>query len=297
MSGKTVYHYCKPKVFEKIIKSKKIWLSDMRKSNDYEEIVGMMEKIFSALPVRLGEERDLFAPVVSNDYRYEKYLLSFVREYWEREISPNALWMAVCFSGAEDDLAQWRGYTERATGFAVGIDLDRAAEEIDKINNSLLELKPIEYGADEQTLYVDRVVSELIESIRSSEGKREDNIELKLRAIVKRWFGKLVLELAYFKNPAFAAEDEVRLCYSRIIKIPELINRSVLSMLDFLHYNVTENDVVAHLEVDFPLDVISRIIIGPMNRATPNDVRMLLATCGFNTDNIEIVRSKTPYRA
>lgn len=294
--GRIVYHYCKPKVFEKIIKSKKIWLSDMRKSNDYEEIVGMVEKIFAALPVRLGEERELFAPVVSHDYRYEKYLISFVREYWEREISPNALWMAVCFSGAEDDLAQWRGYTERATGFAVGIDLDRAAREVDRINNRLIRLRSIEYNKREQEIYVDTVISELIEAIRESSDKNEENIEKKLRSATKRWFKMLVPELAYFKNPAFAAEDEVRLCYSGVIKIPELLNRSVLSALNFLHYNVTENDVVAHLEVDFPDDVISKIIIGPMNRATPNDVRMLLATCGFNTDNIEIVKSKTPYR-
>ena len=296
MASDIVYHYCKPKVFAKIINSKKIWLSDMRKSNDYEEIIGMIDKIFTALPVRLGEERELFSPVVSCDYRYEKYLISFVREYWEREISPNALWMAVCFSGAEDDLAQWRGYTERATGFAIGIDLKRAEEEIEKLNNRLVKLKRTVYSKREQEIYVDTVISDLIEAIRRSEGKSPENIELKLRAIVKRWFSRLVLELAYFKNPSFLAEDEVRLCYSRVIKIPELISGSVLSSLNFLHYNVTDNDVVAHLEVDFPLDVISKIIIGPMNRATPNDVRMLLATAGFDTSKIEIVKSKTPYR-
>ena len=43
VSTEIVYHYCKPKVFAKIINSKKIWLSDMRKSNDYEEIIGMID--------------------------------------------------------------------------------------------------------------------------------------------------------------------------------------------------------------------------------------------------------------
>ena len=297
MSDRIVYHYCRPKVFDKIIKNKKIWLSDMRKSNDYEEIVGMIEKIFAALPARLFEQRDLFSPMISGDCRYEKYLLSFLRDYWECEISPNALWMAVCFSGAEDDLAQWRGYTERASGFAIGIDLDRAEAEINRINHRLIELRKIVYDKDRHEAYVDNVIYDLISSIRRSCDKSEKNIEIKIRAIVKRWFSKLVLELAYFKNPSFAAEDEVRLCYSRVIKIPELINRSVLSSLNFLHYNVTENDVVAHLEVDFPTDVISKIIIGPMNRATPNDVRMFLATAGYDTERIEVVKSKTPYRA
>lgn len=296
MSGNIVYHYCKPKVFEKIIKTKKIWLSDMRKSNDYEEIIGMVDKIFSQLPVRLGEERELFSPVMSHDYRYEKFLISYVREYWEREISPNALWMAVCFSGAEDDLAQWRGYTERATGFAVGVDLEKVEREIERLNNRLVKIKRTVYDKTEQTLYVDTVISELIDAIRKSEGKKTENIETKLRAIVKRWFAGLVPELAYFKNPSFSQEDEVRLCYSGVIRIPDSISENFLSSLDFLHYNVTDNDVIAHLEVDFPLDVISKIIIGPMNRATPNDVRMLLAISGFNTDNIEIVKSKTPYR-
>ncbi len=296
MDNGIVYHYCKPKVFKKIIDSKKIWLSDMRKSNDYEEIVGMMDKILAALPVRIGEERDLFSPLVSVDFKYEKYLISYVREYWECEISPNALWMAVCFSGAEDDLAQWRGYTERATGFAVGIDVSHVRGEIEKLNNRFVRFGEIIYDKDKHDEYVSYVLGELMTLIRSSEGKREDNIERKLRSAVRKWFSALVRDIAYFKNPSFAQEKEIRLCYSRVIKIPELLNRSTLSALNFLHYNVTDNDVVAHLEVDFPTDVISRIIIGPMNRATPNDVRMLLATCGFKTDSIEIVKSKTPYR-
>lgn len=296
MDNGVVYHYCKPKVFEKIIKSKKIWLSDMRKSNDYEEIVGMMDKILAALPVRIGEERELFSPLVSVDYKYEKYLISYVREYWETEISPNALWMAVCFSGAEDDLAQWRGYTERATGFAVGIDVSRVKTEIDKLNNRLVRFREIIYDKQNHDEYVECVLLELMSMIRMSEGKNEENIERKLRSAVRKWFSGLVRDIAYFKNPSFAQEKEIRLCYSRIIKIAELPPHSILSSLSFLHYNVTDNDVVAHLEVDFPTDVISKIIIGPMNRATPNDVRMLLATCGFDIDKIEIVKSKTPYR-
>lgn len=289
-----IYHYCKPKVFNSIIKSKKIWLSDMRKSNDYEEIGGMMERIFRKLPEMLRRERDLF-PEGSRE-RYYGYALGFARDYWEREISPDALWMAMCFSRAEDDLSQWRGYTERATGFAVGVRLDDATREVDRINHRLIRLKEIVYDTCEHEKYAEEAIRRLIDAIRRSEGKNENNIELKIRAIVKRWFARLVLELAYFKNPSFEAEAEVRLCYSRVIKLRQLINRSEGSVLNYLGYNVTECDVIAHLEVDLPCELISRIIIGPMNRATPNDVRMLLAVNGFDTEKIEVVKSRSTYR-
>ncbi|MBQ7362966.1 MAG: DUF2971 domain-containing protein [Clostridia bacterium] len=289
-----VYHYCKPKVFNSIIKSKKIWLSDLRKSNDYEEIGGMMARIFAKLPEMLRRERDLF--FLGNRERYYAYVASFAREYWEREISPVALWMAMCFSRAEDDLSQWRGYTERATGFAIGVKVADATREITRINHRLIKLKEIVYDEAEHERYSEEAIGRLIEAIRLSEGKTEENIELKIRAIVKRWFAQLVLELAYFKNPSFEAEEEVRLCYSRVIKIQQLVNRSEGSTLNYLGYDVTENDVVAHLEVNYPLELISRIIIGPMNRATPNDIKMLLAVNGFNTENIEVVKSRSTYR-
>ena len=289
-----IYHYCKPKVFNSIIKSKKIWLSDLRKSNDYEEIGGMMARIFSMLPEMLRRERDLFFHG-SRD-RYCAYVASYAKEYWESEISPLALWMAMCFSRAEDDLSQWRGYTERATGFAIGVRPEDARREINRINHRVIDLKEIVYDKAEHERYAESAINSLIEDIRSSEGKNENNIEVKIRAIVKRWFARLVLELAYFKNPSFEREEEVRLCYSRVIKIRQLVNRSEGSILDHLGYDVTECDVVAHLEVDYPLELISRIIIGPMNRATPNDIKMLLAVNGFDTDNIEIVKSRSTYR-
>ena len=289
-----IYHYCKPKVFNSIIKSKKIWLSDMRKSNDYAEIGGMMSRIFAKLPEMLRRERDLFFDGARE--RYYAYVASFAKEYWENEISPVALWMAMCFSRAEDDLSQWRGYTERAAGFAIGVRASDATREINRINHRIIKLKEIVYDENEHERYAEEAIARLIEALRGSEGKCEENIKIKIRAIVKRWFEKLVLELAYFKNRGFEREEEVRLCYSRIIKIQQLVNRSEGSTLNYLGYDVTECDVVAHLEVEYPKELISRIIIGPMNRATPNDIKMLLAINGFDTKNIEVVKSRSTYR-
>ena len=57
-----LYHYCNTDVFFNIIKNSTIWLSDVSKSNDYQECVlcldlvnREMEKFFSSYSPKIGQ--------------------------------------------------------------------------------------------------------------------------------------------------------------------------------------------------------------------------------------------------
>lgn len=53
-----LYHYCGLEVFLSIIKNSTLWLSDIRKSNDYVECVHCRDKINEKINVFLEDDKE-----------------------------------------------------------------------------------------------------------------------------------------------------------------------------------------------------------------------------------------------
>ncbi|MCF7817203.1 MAG: DUF2971 domain-containing protein [Kiritimatiellales bacterium] len=99
---KLLYHYCSGKAFESIVKSKSIWLSDLRNSNDAYEGIAMVKAIES-----LAYKEGL--PLLERDEVIQT----------ARTISDSSLHFGTCFTMHEDRLGQWRGYANWGKGVAI----------------------------------------------------------------------------------------------------------------------------------------------------------------------------------
>ena len=108
----TLYHYCSLSTFYSIIKNRSIWLSDVSKSNDSQELVWATRQCKSLVLKKFLEyvERmkanDRFI-----DTRFREFNKTF--DQFESIDAANSLksWV-FCLSEKGDNLGQWRGYAD-----------------------------------------------------------------------------------------------------------------------------------------------------------------------------------------
>lgn len=105
-----VYYYCKPHVFESIIRNKELWLCDMAKTNDYMEVQHVLQGFIDK------SETDCPLPGWKNR---KDYILPLLKTACEK-LRNKYHWFAICFTEMEDHLAQWRTYGFNGKGFCIG---------------------------------------------------------------------------------------------------------------------------------------------------------------------------------
>lgn len=112
-----VYHYTNGHGLKGIIESKTIWATHIGFMNDtreYREAVGLLSKLATAR-IETGTLQQTAAETVLK-----------LAEATNRALTADNFfpWFVSCFSECKDDLAQWRGYSERDSRFALGMELN-----------------------------------------------------------------------------------------------------------------------------------------------------------------------------
>ena len=102
-----LYHYCGLDAFLSIIKNSTLWLSDIRKSNDYLECVYCRDKINEKIRGFLEDDKEALE---AWDFGYNI----------NSDLSMDMISYVACFSENKDQLSQWRGYADNGAGIAVG---------------------------------------------------------------------------------------------------------------------------------------------------------------------------------
>lgn len=290
---KTVYYYCSPNTFEKILKDKKLWLCDMMKTNDYREINYVLDDIKNTVKTTRFEgvlsEEDATLVKIAVKKRLQFY-------------TQCCHWLAICFSTLSDDLGQWRAYGADGRGFAIGFD----TEKLKKLEeHNCIHFEEIKYGDRAKSKFVKKAIEQLVDdlrvcvnrnSIRSPEGLNQKGIN-----IIKAWGDKLTSQICFFKSESFSAEHEHRLCYTRMIMAEDLksildIENKPNSLLHNLKATMKRNELHLRLEKDFPIDAIKEIVIGPQCNISEYEMKIILAINGIDFNNIIISTSKATYR-
>ncbi|MBQ7788374.1 MAG: DUF2971 domain-containing protein [Clostridia bacterium] len=290
MSKEIIYYYCKSSVFENIIKNKEIWLCDIRKSNDYAEISGIMDEIFDELEKRIYKDEYLNSLILTG---YDN-IMHFIKKYWNETVIQDYLWLAMCFTKAEDDLSMWRGYTDNGNGFAIGFDKDALVNAVKKVEYKNSKIADVKYSFDEHQQYVLQATEKLINSLKEIESEKKHDINISIKSKIKEWYTHSLLEIAYFKKSSFSVEQEVRLCYFRRVIPFDIKHKKEKTSLNYFDYDIKKNDLVACLKLHMPENLISKIVIGPMNKATPTDVERFLACYGIF--DVKCVKSQNTYK-
>lgn len=252
MEDLMIYHYCNRFVFEKILETKEIWLSDITKMNDESEYRSGYEIIREVL----------------SDFGLRDHVI--VNEMSDKNLNQTFQILIGCFSRNGNLHNQWFEYAERGTGVSIGFD----AEKIKQFN------------------LFNRFTENSFEPISSTVNFINVNYDEKLlrnsaQAIIKKYINSqspitwtlLSRELMYlaisYKDNFFSKENETR----AIVTLESIID-------DKYKIEQRENK---YGEVNFhrlrtsyqQLQSIVEIIIGPKSIMSIEEVKSMLINAGI----------------
>ena len=292
-----------------IIQSKKIWLSDVEKSNDPQEGALITNEIFSY------DRREYW----NNKYGEDRVndLIDIIQNYFcEIRIYSGFRAYAFCLSKNGDLLSQWRGYTNNASGLSIGFN----EEYLDKWryqNEGRYVAQYAEIAYEINKEMIEDIVDQLF--ILSSDVKVTDGeFNPASQNLFKNPFYNYLEKIAQieycFKDKAFQEEQEKRMIlreyyhhdnnnYEEYLR--EDLEKSNLSEIGFeissTKFRVINSGIKNYYEICFERikdDFVKEIIIGPNCEASEEDVKLLLFHMGYtiNDCNISIRRSDIIYR-
>lgn len=275
-AGELIFHYCDPNAFFGIVRTRKLWFSDVFSMNDNMEMHWGYE-IFERAASELLK-------VASKE---------FFDEVDKRIIftSENALPLVASFSLDGDVLSQWRAYAADGRGFALGF----AAEEMTN-----LPVMPLRVLYDEQRQIEEMKV--VLMSFLEAEKKKNFSYD---REFSKKCY-LFAMSSCALKNPAFVEEKEIRLAHM-VHFVRDASGISIRSAGGTawgrdskpaeIAFRMKVEIPVPHVEIDFSnggkVNPLRKVILGPTNRNLPTNVEAFLTTIGIA--NIKIEKSRASY--
>lgn len=147
--NEVVYHYCSVDTFFNIIKNSSIWLSDIAKSNDYQECIRCREIVNKGMEEYLRDDVEA---------------LQAWRTWYEEGVYSHFSMktFCVCFSGSKDKLSQWRGYAQDGKGIAIGFDKE-LLEELNQISEFHIAFGKVIYDNPQE--YVQGIIADNIKNL------------------------------------------------------------------------------------------------------------------------------------
>jgi hypothetical protein len=292
-----LYFYCNTEVFHNIIANKKLWLSDISKSND-----ALEQKYFAKLII---DNYDRIMCDIFNNH-FDEREDDGVYEYLTKELVLDivdhlaAKTWAMCFSEKADDLGQWRGYGDDGFGMCIGFDFNYLftvrGVKLNNCNGSdnydFISLEKIRYGIEGY--------EELLSHTKDLQFENMDVEKEELKSILThnkaRDFIDVVLNSTIFpiyKSKEFSEEAEWRIYYSSYIRKPVVDVNTINSIsfgfsnnfiFDGIHYEAKRDRLVSHLELTIKhiQKAVREIYIGPKSRISKRDLMEFLTYFGFD---------------
>lgn len=302
-----LYHYCGLQTFQNIIENRSIWLSDISKSNDAQELRWMHGQctyyILQAWVtyVEKLEKAGKFFLLQSKHFETVERLQNYAK------LPITSKTWAFCVTEKQDDLGQWRGYADDGAGVAIGFksDIFEAIEAICHVINRGEDLyfKKVRYSEKEiESFFYEQL------GLKSISANCDPDTVIKL---LEEATFKAVWNAPFFKNLTFADEKEWRLAYTTnfstlfngyLPRLPEKCETLDNPFHSRYGYIVRNHDLVSHIEVgiDAMKECLSSIVIGPTSKLSVVDLKLYLISQGilanFSDDSVKIYTSGSPYR-
>lgn len=258
-----------------------MWLSDIAKSNDYQECVRCREFVNKGMEEYLRDDVEA---------------LKAWSMWYENGVSSNFSMktFCVCFSESKDKLSQWRGYAQDGKGIAIGFD-KKVLEELNQISEFHIAFGKVIYDSPQE--YVQGIIADNIKKLKY---KSVEHVALELS-------GNYRMQFPFVKNPGFEEEKEWRAVVCSTIghyNIPSSEN----ILFSKVKYRTANNKLIPYIEMNFERikqRIIKEIFIGPKSEVEVEDIVNLLSFYGYY-DGIEegynsqqpvaIKKSSTTYR-
>lgn len=230
----TIYHYCPPEAFLKILTSKTLWMSHIEYFEDQQE-----HRWFKNIACEAIQKRD---PTTSNPdlQRLRDALLT----------RSAGMVFAASFSQERDLLQQWNAYADRGIGFAIGFD-SRWLQDFCMQSESTptrYTLGEVVYDREVQATEADRFLEAMLRAPDMDSPDKNQMYTVLSRVVAEM---NVNVHAAFCKNALFNVEREAR-----------LVRRGGEWGLD-LKFRMRGSQVVPYVEFPFKLEAIREIIFGP----------------------------------
>jgi len=273
------YHYCSSDKFLSIIESKTLWLTQIVKSNDSEEVARTFDIIWNRMKDKI--EAGIINSPQSLDiiHMLENQMMVELQSATNGRFTP----YGVCLSLNRDLAQNWNEYGDRSRGIALGFSEElftgishnhpRPSTDLDHA----IGWDQVYYDRDNLEQHFIPLFIDILKKDQTASGW------LTVTTTLKHYS-------AFIKNPCFQDEREVRIVYYPDSGHNEHSNSEVSNLIlePFPHCSLPwlkSNGVCA----------LKEIIIGTNCKYTNSEILQLLHAYGINSD-ISIVKSEYPYR-
>jgi hypothetical protein len=279
----TLFQYCSPDGFVGIVKSQRLWFSDLASSNDPREL-------------RLGYEHFIEAlrSVRHNEYRGERgQFLSVLAGRLARYVE-NVQAFSCCLSLAEDELPMWGAYGSNYSGVAIGF---RATA----VSDMPIRVQKVRYVSDDTAEAFEQLVLDIARAFETTHAPDDLNYWIPATA-------SAFATMTALKHRTWGYEREIRLVHVQPKRPPD-DGDDIFSVMSALpdgaevrwtksHERLNGARTVSYLEFPFgrfrnktfdPSRAIEKVIIGPNCPLTTDDVTAAMKDNGFH--NFEVAKS------
>lgn len=317
-----VYHYCSVDTFMSIISHKTLRASNIRKSNDYHEVISCMGNFQIAMRNALRKYHKTFP--YDSEFQQFYYIDDCTAidtdALIEKAIdNESCTYYCVCFSEAKDLLSQWRGYAGDGTGVAIGFreSFLRAPTDFCHYKYASIEYDLFSVRAD-----LEKYIFHRFEIARNYLGDRLTASDYS--NVLFQVINAMVYNAIFYKDSSFQEEKERRLVYypfgnirnlnishkARDIsehqlyydRMSELFNsHTKLAQLERMPLSFSNRNGQITSYVDFNFTqclpwLIPEIILGPKNTMDDLDLRLFLHSHGIDLSYTKILHSASAYR-
>lgn len=278
-----VYHYTSPNSFLSIVDNKKLWFSDSQFMNDRSEYIYIKEIFEQAAKgtthqTNQKEDKDRFIDYILG-VPYGGIILKPLpkgQKGFSRGLMSTRYYL-FCASLNSDSHSLWSYYVKnnQYQGYNIGIDVNKLVKSISnptwKITHGM-----VNYDREKQIKQLNAKIIELSKqfNIDIQTGRNED-------ACIEHYQDELaeylVQRCMFFKNPAFAHENEYRI----VIEAPATTIDAENDKSKVGFHVSSSGLIVPHLEVNFePEDVVKSIALAPMmeREVAKQGIRRLLSS-------------------
>lgn len=311
-----LYHYCSTQKMFAIMSGKKLRMSDITKSNDYNEVSMFFPGIMDAIIDMYIKHPFSFEYASKKNECAIGMVLQFAYNYFCEKFQKGGVTnFVVCFCEEGDKLSQWRGYADNGRGCSIGFSKMELMEYANKYTN-FMTLKKVEYKNVEEIN--DIIISSAIKILDELKDLRKflteqlncdnDRIEELMLVIFIEMLNVEFMQSLKYKDSSYYEENEWRLFFKYPIdkrmevvygkmKNIALIEEMVEKLNGRIDFNVADDDIIPF----FPIDLfeisdtpVKEVIMGPKNKILNDDFKLLCGKYDYSEVNYKI--SKIAYR-
>lgn len=246
----TLYHYTDFNAMRGIITNGEIWLWNLRRMNDSQEMQYFIKELKIAVKKLLSQsEFECMEKLFAENLRDFNSLSSY----------------AACFSEYADDAAQWARYAKNGMGVCIAFNKDLLSKIGEKGHAPLCK---VNYSRNCDDLGIVKEIANLIKeesAAKTSSASTSSSGEQKIHET----FNRLITSSPLFKHPSFISEKEWRL-----VSLPYNVNE----YLGQPHFFVEETNIKKYYILNLRIvckelgfsyaDLFEEICIGPQARVT-----------------------------